>query len=236
MTNAFHLASWQRAWAGIGATGSGAEIHAALVQRYAEAHRAYHTLQHLGECLAAFEPVRHLAEHTADVEMALWFHDAVYDVHRHDNEEASAEWARSALLAAGAPQQAAERVAALVLATKHQAPPRGADETVLVDIDLGILGASEPRFAEYERQIRAEYAFVPVVQFFERRQRILRSFLERPQIYGTAHFHALLEARARRNLERAVSEFGARDAGGADRTGGTAGEYDESGGAGSAPG
>ncbi|MFO1298633.1 MAG: N-methyl-D-aspartate receptor NMDAR2C subunit [Rubrivivax sp.] len=204
VTSAFHLASWNRAWAGAGATGSGAEVHAALVRRYAEPHRAYHTLQHLDECLAAFEPVRHLAEHAAEVEMALWFHDAVYDLQRHDNEEASAEWARSALLAAGASPQAGARVAALVLATKHQAPPRGADETMLIDIDLGILGASEPRFAEYERQIRAEYASVPEAQFRERRRRILRAFLERPRIYGTAHFHELLEARARRNLERAA--------------------------------
>lgn len=202
----FHWAGWQRAWAGVGAGGSGESVHAALVERYAEPHRAYHTLQHLGECLAAFEPLRHLAQHPAEVEMALWFHDAVYDVHRHDNEEASAEWARAALLAAGAPAQAAARVAALVLATRHQAAPRGADETVLVDIDLAILGAEAPRFAEYERQIRTEYAFVPEAQFRQRRQHILRSFLERPQIYGSEPLRAALEQRARRNLRRAVGD------------------------------
>ncbi|MBL8289373.1 MAG: N-methyl-D-aspartate receptor NMDAR2C subunit [Rubrivivax sp.] len=200
----FHAASWQRAWAGAGAGGSGDDVRAALVARYAEPHRAYHTLQHLDECLTAFEAVQHLAEHAAEVEMALWFHDAVYDVHRHDNEEASAEWARAALRAAGAPAAAAARVAALVLATKHQAPPRGADETVLVDIDLAILGAEAPRFAQYEQQIRAEYAFVPEAQFRQRRRDILGSFLSRPRIYGTGHFHALLEERARRNLRRAA--------------------------------
>ena len=36
-----------------------------------------------------------------------------------------------------------------------------ADEQLLVDIDLAILGADTARFAEYQTQIRREYAHVP---------------------------------------------------------------------------
>lgn len=205
----FHHASWQRAWSGTGAAGDGASVHAALVQRYAQPHRAYHTLQHLGECLAAFEPAHPLAAHAAEVEVALWFHDAVYEVLRHDNEEASAKWAQRALAAAGARPAAAERVAHLVLSTRHLAPPRGDDESLLVDIDLAILGAGEARFAEYERQIRVEYGHVPEALFTQRRRALLQSFLARPRIYSTAHFHALLEQRARSNLERSLARLDA---------------------------
>ena len=66
-------------------------LYDALVARYSEPHRRYHTLQHLAECFAAFDEIAHLAEHPADVELALWFHDAIYDTRRSDNEQRSAE-------------------------------------------------------------------------------------------------------------------------------------------------
>jgi predicted metal-dependent HD superfamily phosphohydrolase len=196
--------SWARAWSGLGAAGAGEDVFATLLQRYAEPQRAYHTQQHLAECLALFEEAQALAEHPAEVEMALWFHDAIYDPQRKDNEECSASWAQRALGGAGAASARAGRVAALVLATRHLRPPAGADECLLIDIDLAILGAGEARFAEYERQIRVEYGFVPAPEFAARRRAVLGSFLARPAIYSTAHFNARLESAARRNLARAA--------------------------------
>ena len=55
--------SWLRAWRGVGASGDGAAVFNTLVARYGEPHRRYHTLQHLAECLAAFDQARHLAAH-----------------------------------------------------------------------------------------------------------------------------------------------------------------------------
>jgi len=196
--------SWLRAWRGVGAAGDGRSVSQALLAKYNEPHRKYHTLQHLSECLAAFEQVSRLAPHPAAVEVALWFHDAIYDVKRSDNEERSAQWANTELRAAGASTEAAELVSSLVLATRHTAIPATLDEQVLVDIDLAILGASEQRFAEYERQIRDEYAFVPGLIFRRKRRDILQSFLQRPHIYSTAYFHAALEQAARTNLRRVV--------------------------------
>lgn len=197
--------SWVRAWQGVGAEGEGASVQQALLDRYAEAHRSYHTLQHLAECLATFEAVRHLAVQPAEVELALWFHDAVYDVTRSDNEERSAQWAWAELAAANTPAATADRIAALVLATRHTEAPATADAQLLVDIDLAILGADEPRFAEFERQVRDEYAFVPDAVFRSRRRAILQAFLQRPRIYGTDHFRAAREEMARRNLRRAIA-------------------------------
>lgn len=203
--NTDHLAvSWLRAWRGVGAIGDGDAVYQALLAAYNEPQRKYHTIQHLSECLAAFERVRHLALHPAAVEAALWFHDAVYDVKGSDNEERSAQWAISALKAAGAPTEAAELVGSLVLATRHTAAPVTIDEQVLVDVDLSILGADEQRFAEYERQIRDEYAFVPGFLFRRKRRAILQTFLQRTHIYSTEHFRGALECVARNNLQRAV--------------------------------
>lgn len=198
-------AAWQKAWAALGAGGSGEALHDALLTCYAELHRAYHTQQHLGECLVLLDEVHGLAERAAEIEVALWFHDAIYDVHRHDNEALCADWARTALLDAGAPADVAGRVAALVLATRHSVAAATGDEQLLVDIDLAILGAAPARFAEYEAQIRTEYAHVPEAIFNAKRGAILAGFLARPVLYGTPALRARFEAVARANLQAALS-------------------------------
>lgn len=194
----------KQAWAAAGASG-GESLQAELLARYAEPHRAYHSRQHLGECLALFDEFAHLAERPAEIEIALWFHDAIYDVHRHDNEALSADWARTAMLEAGAPEASAECVAALVLATWHSVAPATPDERLLVDIDLAILGAAPARFAEYEAQIRVEYAHVPLDVFNDKRGAILAGFLARPVLYATPALRERFEAPARANLQAALS-------------------------------
>ena len=198
-------ANWHQAWQALGVAAPDDALCSELQRRYAEPQRHYHTMQHLGECLAWFEREKALAEHPGEVALALWFHDAVYDVHAHDNEARSAHWAREALRAAGAGEAAAERVHALVMATCHDAVPEGRDAELLIDIDLSILGAERARFDEYERQVGEEYGFVPAAVRLPRRRAILQRFLDRDAIYATPRMHALLEARARANLQRSIA-------------------------------
>ena len=198
--------SWKRAWQGLGAGDDGASVSAALLAAYDEPQRSYHTLQHLHECIDRFETCTDLTVRPAEIEIALWFHDAVYDVFRADNERRSAEWARDATVASGVPAEVAERIAALVLATKHStAMPASVDEQLLVDIDLAILGANRKRFAEYERQIRREYAHVPEPVFQAKRRALLAGFMARERLYGTPRLHDELEERARANLSLAIA-------------------------------
>jgi predicted metal-dependent HD superfamily phosphohydrolase len=200
--------AWQRAWRALRAAPAPGLL-AELESRYREAHRAYHTLQHLDECFARLAEAESLAERLAEVQIALWFHDAVYDTRASDDEETSARWARESLEAAGAPGEAAGRVAELVLATKHAAVPAGRDAQLLVDVDLSILGADEARFDEYEAQVRREYEWVAENAFRAGRARVLESFLARPAIFATRWFAERLEERARRNLRRSLRALGA---------------------------
>lgn len=205
MTPEALLANWNGAWQALGVASPDDALCDELQRRYAEPQRHYHTMQHLGECLAWFEREKALAEHPGEIALALWFHDAIYDVHAHDNEARSADWARQALLEAGAAADAAERVHALVMATRHDAVPQGRDAELLIDIDLSILGAERARFDEYERQVQAEYAFVPDEVRLPRRRAILQRFLDREAIYATPRMHEQLEARARANLQRSIA-------------------------------
>jgi predicted metal-dependent HD superfamily phosphohydrolase len=201
-------ASWRRLWTELGAHTIDGGVMNQLVAAYSQQHRHYHTLQHLRECLAHFDAAASLARRPAEVELALWFHDAVYDPQRHDNEERSADWARRAVLAAGCGEEVAQRVAHLVLATKaHVAADADPDTQVLLDIDLAILAAAPARFAEYERQVRAEYAHVPEGAFGAGRARVLAGFLARERLYATDAFHAALEQRARGNLAASLARL-----------------------------
>lgn len=199
-----YLARWQRMWQRLGLTHRGVDVSTELLRRYAEPHRKYHTMQHLDECFAHFDQVRQETAHDAEVELALWFHDAVYEVRNHDNEQKSADWARTALLNAGGSQESADRVHALVMATRHSVMPQTQDAKILVDVDLSILAAPAARFDEYETQVRAEYAWVPEPVYRSKRADILRAFLDRNCIYNTAHFRAQCEASARDNLKRSI--------------------------------
>jgi predicted metal-dependent HD superfamily phosphohydrolase len=184
--------------------------HADMVARrvddaWREPHRRYHTLQHLGECLAFLDDaaVRDEASNAPVVEVALWFHDLVYDTQRGDNEERSADEAQS-LLAGHLSEQHVAQVVQLVLATKDHVT-EVPDGTVLLDVDLSILGASSARFAEYEAQIREEYAWVDDEAYRLGRRAVLARFAARPRLFATRVLHERLETRARENLARALA-------------------------------
>lgn len=199
---------WDATWKALGlAAPEGAR--ADVWRRYCEPQRHYHTLVHLQECFERFDELRGQANHAAEIELALWFHDAVYDVRRHDNEERSAELAREVLLGAGLDAAAAQRVCELIMATRHAAAPAGLDAQILVDVDLSILAAAPVRFHEYELQIRKEYAHVPDALFAQKRMEILQGFLDRDAIYTTAAFQAKYEAAARDNLRDAMERIAA---------------------------
>jgi predicted metal-dependent HD superfamily phosphohydrolase len=205
--NAFFAAAWHDTWRDLRLAPPDGALDA-LLARWAEPHRRYHTPQHLRECLALLAAHRHEAAHPGEVAIAVWFHDAIYDTARHDNEAASADWARRVLRAAGAAEETMSRVDALILATRHSQGPATPDERLLVDIDLAILGAEPARFDEYERQIRDEYGFVPQDTFRARRAGILRGFLARPALFATPSLKARLEAPARANLAAAIARLG----------------------------
>jgi predicted metal-dependent HD superfamily phosphohydrolase len=196
---------WRRLWAQLGANSINGGLMNQLVAAYSERHRRYHTLQHLRECLAHADAVRTLARHPAQLELALWFHDAVYDPLRKDNEERSARWAQAGVLAAGCGDDVAQRVGALVLATRHHlAADDDIDSRLMVDIDLSILGSSYARFDEYERQVRSEYAHVDDAAFRAGRLKFVQAMLARPAIYATEVYRGTLEQRARENLQRSL--------------------------------
>ncbi|GGS97000.1 hypothetical protein GCM10010156_63980 [Planobispora rosea] len=185
-------------------TGPGAEaLGLDLITRYGEPHRRYHTAAHLE---AVLDHVDALAGHAANpdlVRLAAWFHDAVYDPARSDNEERSARLAERALPEAGLPAEAVAAVARLVrLTVTHDPAPGDADGAVLCDADLAILAAPPEVYAAYAAAVREEYAFVPDDAFRSGRAAVLRSLLDLPSIFRVADLEEAARANIHAELDR----------------------------------
>ena len=172
---------------------------------YAESHRHYHTGEHINQCLAELDDVRDLAREPDEIELALWFHDAVYVTRSKSNESKSAKWATEFLRANAVDPDRVQRVHNLIMATKHDVSLDDGDAGLLVDIDLSILGADRQTFERFEENVRKEYWWVPSMLFGRTRATILQSFLDRSSVYATAYFRSQLENAARRNLALAIT-------------------------------
>ncbi|MEZ6141409.1 MAG: hypothetical protein R3B84_12630 [Zavarzinella sp.] len=172
-----------------------------LVAAYTGPTRYYHNLQHINEMLKIAGKLSSVANNLTAVQLAIWFHDSVYDPKSNENEQKSANLASEVLHRFGLDNELVMKVHQLILAT---ASPTmlviDPDVAVLLDADLAILGAEEARYRTYAAAIRQEYSWVPEADFAQGRLKILQQFLASPQIYRTAIMRELGEAPARTNL------------------------------------
>jgi len=189
------------------------DIRAGLVVLYSEPGRHYHNLAHIQHCIRELEEFAVSPEaqrlekqnliNFVQLELAIWFHDAVYDPRSKSNEENSAELAGITIQRMNANSSAVRR---LIHCTKHGTTVAGTvDEHVMLDIDLAILGRPAPEYREYSKNIRLEYDFVDADVYRTARSTILQSFLDRPFIYTTEYFRSKYETQARANIEEELA-------------------------------
>lgn len=197
---------WNLLWERIGARENN-EAYDELLFLYHQPSRSYHNFVHIAHVLKELDSIRRLIGSPDLVEMALWYHDAVYQSKLSGNEEKSAELAQQRLSSAGVNTIFIDKVTSLILATKHQVTPQNQDEKYLVDIDLSILGKPEAEFDEYELDIREEYSWVPVDLFKKKRSEILAGFLQCENIYSINFFKEKYEEQARKNLQRSLEKL-----------------------------
>lgn len=185
------------------AAAAGFPVFDLLVAAYSSPERHYHNLEHLNEVFRVAARLGTLTDDPGPLQLAVWFHDAVYDTRAGDNEARSAALATHLLGPLGVPRSVLERVERLIHATAHLAgdhPPGDRDTTILLDADLAILGAAPDRYARYAADIRKEYAWVPDADYRAGRSRVLERFLARPRIYWHDLTFQEGEAQARANM------------------------------------
>jgi predicted metal-dependent HD superfamily phosphohydrolase len=179
------------------------ELREDLLARWSESHRKHHTVTHLHEMLDAIELLAQtgIEFDREAVELAAWFHDAIYEIGRDDKEDRSAELARELL--ASSPVR--DEVARLVLVTKtHKVPHDDVNGAVLSDADLSVLGSDAFRYRSYAAAVREEYAAVPDDVFKPARAQVLTALLDGP-LFHTAAGRERWDEPARRNITEEIA-------------------------------
>jgi predicted metal-dependent HD superfamily phosphohydrolase len=178
-----------------------------LLKAYQSEKRYYHDLTHIISLLKLFEEHHGALLDKDVVYLAIWFHDAVFDAWKSDNEEQSAEWAKEFLTTIGFPNAKADKVVNFILATKTHESNGDGDMNYFLDFDLSILSADDTIYDVYTKQIRDEYSFYPSFLYNRGRRKILQNFLNKNHIYKTDVFYGKNEAKARENIQRELDNL-----------------------------
>ncbi|MDP3640483.1 MAG: N-methyl-D-aspartate receptor NMDAR2C subunit, partial [Nanoarchaeota archaeon] len=137
-----------------------------LQQRYGEPHRQYHNLDHIAHCLNEFDAARRLAEQPDLVQLALWFHDCVYEPGNPENELNSAEVALAFGENIGLGALDRLRVYELIITTQYVIRPGTDDARLIWDVDFSSLGLLWEEFSQNSQNIREEFKHVPDELFY----------------------------------------------------------------------
>lgn len=182
-----------------------------LAARYAEPHRAYHGIDHIAALARLFEDVARGPTWLAplEVQLAMLFHDAIYEPGRPDNEDRSADLARDTLR--GSPLDGVvdiPRIEQMIRATKHHDhldDLADHDLTHFIDADMAIIGAPPDAYDAYAHAVRREFASIPTPLFEQGRRAFLTKQLARDSLFHTPWFRARFESPARANLARELA-------------------------------
>lgn len=183
-----------------------AALFAALEAYYSEPHRHYHTGTHIEDCLSRMDLAAAQLAHPDSVELAVWFHDVIYQPGAADNERRSADWFAEQAAGLLAPERI-RRVEDYIMSTTHCEPPADHGAQWVVDVDLSGLGMETDRFQRDGDNIRREFAHLSDAEFIRGQTRFLQNLLHRERIYHTAFFYDLCETRARRNIRNTLERY-----------------------------
>ena len=179
-----------------------------LMERYAEPHRIYHNTFHVMSVVrdssALADAFAFTVEERSILALAACAHDVIYDRKPGEDERASAVWARERL--AGVEEEHVARVESLVLATiTHSSDDPLAH--VLLDADLAILGSEPDHYDRYSQAVRQEYARYDDELWRAGRAGVLKTLLEREDLFVTEPARQLWDAAARINLARELQSL-----------------------------
>jgi len=184
-------------------------LHSLLLKHYSERTRFYHSRAHLEHCLAQFDQARSVIPDPDAVEIALWFHDVIYDPFACDNELRSADLFMQGLGRQIDPDRA-ELIYMLIMATVHDRPPGTTNAGFIVDIDLSSFALPWEEFEADSTAIRCEYGHLSDEEFYGKQYRFLSTLASRKSLYSTPFFRQRSERLARKNLERRLEALRAR--------------------------
>jgi len=185
-----------------------ASVYDDLRARLGDQSRQFHNMGHIDDCLCRFDEVAPQLDDPDAVELALWYHDAVYVPGDATNERRSA--ALFLTHAGGARPSFRRHVTALILTTRRNRTPRTNDCKFIDDIDLAGFGSPWKEFMRNGDLLRREFVTQSDDDYYRGLAVFLASLRRRPRLFRTDWFADRYEAQAQRNLGRLLGQIEAR--------------------------
>jgi predicted metal-dependent HD superfamily phosphohydrolase len=183
-----------------GAADHAEEYYRLMVAAYQENQRVYHTRQHIEDCLTLYDRIKSRLQNPDALELAIWYHDAIYEIGAKDNERNSADL----FLQHGRdvfPGPLCDIVEKHIMATLHRGDPLlHIDSCYMVDIDLASFGKPWDIFINDAEKVRMEMPHVPDHLFYPSQFAFQNTLLDRRQFFQSDYFFERYEETARYNL------------------------------------
>jgi predicted metal-dependent HD superfamily phosphohydrolase len=144
------------------------------------------------------------------VELAVFFHDWVYEPQGKANEAESAVAFAHFAAELGIEEELKQKIIVMIDATVghgvgEDIPVRQRDDLELfLDFDLEVLGRDWEDYMAYAKKIRMEYICFEEQDYNMGRAKVLRTFLDRKRVYFSESFYTKKEETARQNMQREI--------------------------------
>jgi predicted metal-dependent HD superfamily phosphohydrolase len=170
--------------------------------------RFYHNWSHIEDCLTKLDAWPNRGKRSKSLlKHALIWHDFVYDPESKTNEQDSADRYRY-YFSHQQSKRFVNEVCRLILLTKgHTTLPNDVRGSIMISIDLSILGSEPDTYAEYVKNIRKEYSMFTDKQYNVGRIKVLQKFLDSERIYPNDRAAELWEVQARINIQNEIDQL-----------------------------
>jgi predicted metal-dependent HD superfamily phosphohydrolase len=175
-------------------------IHQQLMDSYSEPQRYYHTLDHIEHCLSLFDNISSKLKSPHALELAIWFHDVIYQPGAANNEQLSADqFMRTTKNRFD--DSLRNIVYQHIMATLHlHSEMNHADTQYMVDIDLSSFGLPWPEFIHDSENLRREMAHLSNEDYCRKQSAFQQALMDRPRFFRSDYFYQNYESQARQNL------------------------------------
>lgn len=177
-----------------------------LSRLYLGDDRFYHDTEHIRQCLEKLDEAVDECGRHPEVELATWFHDAVYHAGSPDNESKSADWFRDRS-ENYLEENTIEHVSNLITITEHRNQPQTDLEKLMVDVDLSSFSLPFDQFLRDGSNVRKEFKAYSDEKFVAGQRSFLTGLIGRSSIFSTDYFHQHYEKKARDNINKLLKMY-----------------------------
>ena len=183
-----------------------------LTRHYRDKSRGHHSLKHVEECIDWVRgDLKKEISRPVMMELAFYWHDAVYVATRHSNETESAALAIVDLSKTEIQIFEMAEVMTFILTYEGGLKPTTNDAKYFRDIDYWIIGSPRERYLSYMKGIEKEYLpFYSPEEYCSGRLKFLGTLRNQDRLFLTDYFEDNFRQAAIENIDFEISSLNAR--------------------------